>query len=137
MKVSPSVYLNIKKESKASVQMKTPLGRKAGSRTSTSNGISGVLSELKSGFMSIMTPVSNGPGSNNTNRNNSPVSMSILTRALNAFDTYASNLSVANALKFKRSLSLPNAAEMFLQFNDAERQEHIQEVLESNSVLML
>ena len=79
----------------------------------------------------------NGPGSNNTNRNNSPVSMSILTRALNAFDIYASNLSIDNALKFKRSLSLSNAAEMFLQFNDAEKQGHIQEVLESNSVLML
>ena len=45
---------------------------------------------------------------------------------------YACHLSVANALKFKRSLALPNCAEMFLQFYDAERQEQIQDVLENS-----
>ena len=81
--------------------------------------------------MSIMTPTTNAQAFPTPNRIESPVTMSVLTRALNAFDTYASDLSVANALKFKKSLSLPNAAEMFLQYNDAERQEQIQEVLEN------
>ena len=125
------MHLIENKENKASTQLKTPLSRNAGSRASASNGISGVLSELKSGFISIMTPISTAQVLPTPNRNESPVSMSVLTQALNAFDTYASHLSVANALKFKKSLSLPNAAEMFLQYNDAERQEQIQEVLEN------
>lgn len=57
--------------------------------------------------------------------------MSILRQALNAFDKYASHLSASDALKFKKSLTLPDAAEMSLQYNDAERQEQIQEVLEN------
>ena len=52
--------------------------------------------------------------------------------ALNAFDVYACQLSLSNALQFKRLLALPNCAEMFLQFNDAERQEQIQDVLENS-----
>ena len=81
--------------------------------------------------MSIMTPISNGQGLTIRNRNELPVPMSILTQALNAFDKYAPHLSASDALKFKKSLTLPNAAEMFLKYNDAERQEQIQEVLEN------
>lgn len=57
---------------------------------------------------------------------------SVLTRALIVFDSYAMNLSVTQALKFKRSLTVPYSAEMFLQYSDAERQEHIQDVLDNS-----
>ena len=57
---------------------------------------------------------------------------SVLTRALIVFDSYAMNLSVPQALKFKRSLTVPYSAEMFLQYSDAERQEHIQDVLDNS-----
>lgn len=69
LKIKALLYQNGIKETKASAQVKTPLGRNVGSRASSSNGISGVLSELKSGFMSIMTPISNGQGLTITNRN--------------------------------------------------------------------
>lgn len=54
---------------------------------------------------------------------------SMLTRALNAYDTFAFNFTVAESLKFKRSLALPNCAEMFLQYSDEEKMMYIREVL--------
>ena len=73
-----------------------------------------------------MTPPANPP----VNNVQTPV-VSTLTQALNLFDTYASLLSVRDSLKFKKSLKVPDAAEMFLQYNDEERMEHIREILET------
>ena len=77
---------------------------------------------MESDFLYLMTPQKNDEIIPSTY---------MLTRALILFDSYAMNLSVPHALKFKRSLAAPYSAEMFLQFCDAERQEHIQDVLDN------
>lgn len=91
-----------------------------------------MLSDLKTDFITMMTPIAKAQAKAMSNNGEEQAQTSVLTMALNAFDEYACHLSVANALKFKRSLALPNCAEMFLQFNDAERQEQIQDVLENS-----
>ena len=80
----------------------------------------------------MMTPIAKAQATAMSNSGEERAHTSLLTRALNAFDVYACQLSVSNALKFKRSLALPNCAELFLQFYDAERQEQIQDVLENS-----
>ena len=77
---------------------------------------------MKSDFLSLITPQKSDEVIPPT---------SVLTQALILFDSYAVNLSVPHALKFKRSLTLPYSAEMFLQYSDAERQEHIQDMLDN------
>ena len=93
-----------------------------------------MLSDLKTDFITIMTPIAKAQAilMGSSGEQQAPTTM--LTKALNVFDTYACQLSVSNALKFKRSLAMPNCAEMFLQYNDAERQEHIQYVLDDGTV---
>jgi hypothetical protein len=89
-----------------------------------------MLSDLKTDFISIMTPLAKVQANSTGSSVEQQPPTTMLTKALNAFDTYACHLSVSHALKFKRSLAMPNNAEMFLQYNDAERQEHIQNILD-------
>lgn len=110
---------------KASGQSKSPVNPSAGPRASATNGVGILIDGLRSNLLSMVTPAMKP-------QKEAPVQQSILTRALNAFDFYSESLTTAQALKFKRSLRLPDAAEMFLQFNDEERQEQIQDILENN-----
>lgn len=79
----------------------------------------------------MMTPIAKAQARTMSNSGEVETHTSILTKALNVFDAYSHHLSVSNALKFKKSLALPNCVELFLQYNDAERQELIQDVLEN------
>lgn len=108
---------------KAIAQLKTPNIHKASSRASATSGVSSMLNELKTDFMSMLSPTAN--------KAETQTPMSMLTRALNAFDKYASGLPISHALKFKKSLSLENNAELFLQYNDEVRQETINDFLEN------
>lgn len=79
---------------------------------------------MKADFFSLLTP----PAIAHVIREVMPAPVSNLTQALNVFDACAPSLSVRDALKFRRSLKLPDTAEMFLHYSDAERQEQIHEV---------
>ena len=82
----------------ASKKQKTPISRNSSSRASASSGVSGMLTDLKTDFITTMTPIAKAQARTMSNSGKEKIHTSILTKALNVFDAYSHHLSVSVSL---------------------------------------